>query len=776
MLSGKFLLNKIKILKKLLFALFFICCITNSSAQQIQGNIFDATTLEPIENVKIFDLASEVVVFSDRQGNFEISGLLFPASLQISALNYSSQTFRITNANSKLDFSLYKSTEVLSEVLINGTLIPKTLQRIPTAISVLTSKDLLKSDNSNFAQVFNTVPGIYVNQGALNTTKLNIRGIGALSQYSTNRIQAYFNGIPLTTGEGELTLDDLDSESISKIEIIKGPASSIFGAGLGGVINIFGKEAEVNKSELGVSTQYGSFQTVKKTISASHGTEKTSVFTNFSDLESDGYRENGAYKRQSALVNASIFTNNKNKLSILANYTKLKAFIPSSINEETYLNDPTSAAFTWKQSKGYESYEKGLFGISYLHNISENFSNQTSLYVNFRDGYEPRPFNILKEDRTATGAKTKFNLDLSIFEKNSQLSFGAEYYKEWYSIQTFENLYKDFEGQGSVQGLSLSINDQERNYANFFSQLNIQLSEKLNIETGFNLNSTKYSLKDQFQQDEIDQTGDYRFESVFSPRLGISYELASGRNIYASLSHGFSIPTVEETLTPEGLINTNLKTEQGVNYEIGFKGNWLHNTLHTEVALYSIQIKNLLVAQRISEDQYVGINAGSSNHNGVELGLKYNLDLSSKIRIQPYFNSSFNYFEFEEFTNRDTNYSGNKLPGVPKSTINSGFEIQYDKNLSLYANWLSVGEIFLNDANSLNTEDYQVVDIKARYDFSLFNKFEANISGGINNLLDEKYASSVLPNAVGFGGAAPRYYYPGNPRNYFVGAGLNYQF
>ncbi len=751
-------------------------CLNIISAQQIQGIIIDAATSEPIENVKIFDVSTEVAVISDATGSFEITIDKFPATLQFSAVNYSLQNVTLENYKSSIKIYLQNSSELLSEVVINGTIIPNTLQRSPAAINVLTSKDLIKSDNSNFAQIFNSVPGIYVNQGALNTTKLNIRGIGARSQFSTNRIQAYFNGIPLTTGEGDLTLDDLDAESISKIEIIKGPASSIYGAGLGGVINIFGKDAIVNKSDLEVSSQYGSFETIKKTISASHGTKKASIFATFNDLESDGYRENGGYKRSSAFVNANVFTHKNNKLSFIGNYTKLKAFIPSSINEDAFLNDPTSAAFTWKRSKGYESYKKALFGLSYQYNFSEKLSNLSSVYLNFREGYEPRPFNILKEKRLASGARTRFNLDLDLFKKSSQLSFGGEYYSEQYYMQTFENLYEDFEDQGSVQGLRLSDNDQNRNYANLFSQLNIQLSEKLNLETGFNFNSTKYSLKDQFQQDEIDQTGDYRFETIFSPRLGISYELSTGKNTYASISHGFSIPTVEETLTPEGLINTNLKTEQGVNYEIGFKGNWLNNTLYTEVALYSIQIKNLLVAQRISEDQYVGINAGSSNHNGFEISLKYNFDLSSKIRIQPYFNSSFNYFKFEEFTNRDVNYSGNKLPGVPQSTINSGFEIQYNKNLSLYANMLAVGEIFLNDANTLNTENYQVLDIKARYDFRLFNNFEANISGGLNNLLDQKYASSVLPNAVGFGGAAPRYYYPGNPRNYFVCAGLKYVF
>ena len=754
----------------LLFAL------SNISAQQIQGIIRDAATLEPIENAKVFDLTSDVAVFSNVDGTFEINVDKFPVTFQVSAENYSLENVTFENYKSEVVLYLKRSSELLSEVVINGNLIPNTLQRSPASISVINERDLSKVDRSNFVQILNTVPGIYVNQGALNTTKLNIRGIGARSQYSTNRIQAYFNGIPLTTGEGDLTLDDLDPESISKIEIIKGPSSSIFGAGLGGVINIFGKDANVDETNLNITSQYGSFETFNKTISASHGTKKTSIFTAFNELESDGYRDNGNFKKRSAFLNASIYTHKNNKLTFLGNYTKLKAFIPSSISGDDYLNDPTSAAFTWKQSKGYESYKKALFGISYQYQFSEKLTNLTSVYLNFREGYEPRPFNILKEKKLASGVRTKFNLDINLFSKSSQLSFGGDFYSEQYYMLTFENLYQDFENEGSVQGGRLSENDQQRKYANLFSQLNVSFSEKLSLEAGFNLNSTQYSLIDQFQQDTIDQTGEYRFETVFSPRLAFSYELARGKNAYASISHGFSIPTVEETLTPEGLINTDLRTEKGINYEAGFKGNWFNNSLYTQIAIYSIQVKDLLVAQRISEDQYVGINAGRSNHNGIELFMKYNFDLAAKINVQPFFNASFNYFKFEDFTNREVDYSGNNLPGVPSSTLNTGFEIGYGSNFSISTNILSVGEIMLNDANSLKTQNYQVVDLKANYQFKVFDKMQATITSGINNILDEKYASSVLPNAIGFGNSAPRYYYPGNPRNYFIGAGLNYVF
>jgi iron complex outermembrane receptor protein len=87
-----------------------------------------------------------------------------------------------------------------------------------------------------------------------------------------------------------------------------------------------------------------------------------------------------------------------------------------------------------------------------------------------------------------------------------------------------------------------------------------------------------------------------------------------------------------------------------------------------------------------------------------------------------------------------------------------------------------VGEVPLNDANTGVADPYQLLNIKATYDWEILQGLDLRFTGGVNNLLDQNYAASVLPNAIGFGGAAPRFFYPGNPRNYFAGLGLHYEF
>ena len=81
----------------------------------------------------------------------------------------------------------------------------------------------------------------------------------------------------------------------------------------------------------------------------------------------------------------------------------------------------------------------------------------------------------------------------------------------------------------------------------------------------------------------------------------------------------------------------------------------------------------------------------------------------------------------------------------------------------------------LNDANTLYTDSYELVDAKFSYAFKLFEKLSIQCNAGVQNLLNQNSAASVLPNAVGFGSAPPRYFYPGNPINYYGGIGLVYE-
>ena len=658
----------------------------------------------------------------------------------------------------------------LGEVIITSTPIEDQVQQIPAAVNVITADDFKRGDQLSIANELNKNPGIQMQQGALNTSRISIRGLGARSQYSTNRVKAYVEGIPLTTGEGETTLEDLDLNLIERMEIIKGPASSSYGAGLGGAINISViKPKTTSVSTNGLAGSYGLF---KNGITAALASGLTNGFISYNHLEKDGFRANSNYNRNTLTAYAKTQLNEMSSLSFFGNYTRLKAFIPSSVNAETLQNSPEDAAFTWAQAQGYESYDKALAGLAYKWNINANNTWQTSVFANYRDGYEPRPFDILDEDSFAFGIRSSLKSQFSVFNIPAKSSIGVEYFDEHYQAQLFENLYEENNGNGSLEGNRFSDQEQDRKYLNLFAQLSLQLTAKLKADLGLNYNHSRYILDDYLNESNVDNSGVYTYPRIFLPQAGLSYEAASDKFIYASISRGFSLPTVAETLTPEGAINPEIKPEIGFNYELGLKAQWLDKRLYTELALYTVQVNDLLVAERVGNDQYVGRNAGATDHNGVELLLNYRTSFSANWSLQPYGSLALNDYSFDQFVDNDEDYSGNDLTGVADQVINLGLDVAFKNCFKFNINYRHPGSIPLNDANTLYSNAYDLVNLRTDYSFTLISNLKTQVFAGINNVFDTAYAAQILPNATGFGGAEPRYYYPGEPINFY--AGLNF--
>jgi iron complex outermembrane receptor protein len=669
-----------------------------------------------------------------------------------------------------------KDTTSLAEIVIKAPPIQVSLQNSASSVSVIQRKDIDKSDGIILTAVLNKIPGVNMQQGSLNTNRISIRGIGARTQYGTSRIKAYFENIPLTSGEGDTTIEDIDMETIGSIEINKGPNNTSFGSGLGGVIHLFARDTPEKETFARSLTTYGSYGLIKQSLGAGYSDANSNLFSNYTHLQSDGFRVNSSYDRKSVNVHAKQKLGIKGSLSFLGIFTRLKAFIPSSINENDFRNNPEKAAGNWAAAQGYESYDKSLFGIGYQYSFFDKWSFKSSVFSNFKKGYEPRPFNILDEKINGAGLRSSLNYKTKLLSLPFEASIGTELLRERYSFSLFDNLYLSQPGQGSVAGDEFSKMKQNRNYSNYFLELNMELLKNFHLEGGLALNTTKYTLEDVIQENGNQAEKGYAFGNIWSPRVGLSYQLSPEKNVFCSISKGFSTPLVEETLTPEGQINTDLKPEVGLNYELGFKGQWLESKLYTELVLYSAQISNLLVARRTAEDQFVGINSGRSSHRGIEFSLNYEVFKTYRFEIGTYFSASLNDFRFKDFVDNGIDYSRNQLTGVPNQQWNTGIDLKTANGFIFNTSFTSVGKIPMNDSNTKYSESYTLLDIKASYSFTILEFLKTTLSSGINNLLDRKYAASILPNATSFGNATPRYYYPGSPISFYGGVSVSYLF
>lgn len=658
----------------------------------------------------------------------------------------------------------------LDEIILTEDLAPKKATGI-TASSTISTKTFERFNPTDIPSAVNQISGVYILSGAINTNRITIRGVGARTLYGTDKLRMYFNGIPVTNGTNFSDIEAFDLENLGSLEVIKGPKGTVYGTNLGGAIILDTKSAQTDETQLINTTNVGSYNMLKDNLSFTHSEKMFNLTFSYNHLETDGFRQNSRFERDGFLLTSNINLSTKSSVGILMNYIDYTAGIASSINQTDFEEDPTRAAGNWLAAQGYEPNKYVLTGLSHTYKFSEAFKNTSSIFYTYTDHYEPRPFNILDEFTNGFGFRSQFE---GSFDK-AEYTFGAELYKDEYHWSTIENLYEDNNGNGSLEGDRLSQNTEFRRQFNAFATFTYALTTDLSAQVGLNLNKTHYNFKDLFNQGSANTSATRNFDAILLPSFGLQYAINNG-NLYANISRGFSNPGLEETLTPEGVINPDIAQETGTNYEIGAQWTLLQNRFSANVALYRMDINNLLVAQRVGEDQYIGTNAGETRHQGVEMDVKYIARLSNQLSLAPYFSYTFNDHVFVGFVDEDNDYSGNSLTGVPKHRLNTGIDLQHSNGLQLNLTHQFVDQIPLNDANTLSSDSFNVFNARLGYKTQLSNHISLGVHAGINNVFDTNYAQSVLINATGFGGAQPRFFYPGNGRNYFVGVRLGYLF
>ncbi|MEE4287329.1 MAG: TonB-dependent receptor [Mariniphaga sp.] len=659
-----------------------------------------------------------------------------------------------------------KDTTALSgeidEVTVTAFRTPYNLLNTPAPINLIVPIQLETGSSLTPVEALNQVPGVLMHHGTLATNRLTIRGIGSRTPYSTNKIKAYFGEIPLTSGDGETTLEDLENTSIQRVEIIKGPSSSLYGAGLGGTILFHPKS--VRNDFVRYQTTIASFNTYKNTLIAGVKQNKLDIYALGSVLNSQGFRENNATNRANLLLHSGYFVSEKVNLDVLVKLTKMKAFIPSSIDLNTFLENPEKAAANWKGIQGYEAYTKGQMGLSM--NILPTQQSKISLaaFGSFREADEPRPFNLLLENSEYLGWRGYYQRTIDGKSAKVVITSGLEFFRENYDWSTWSN---DNPNQ------ALSDNQEKRSYENLFFQMESNFRDKLFLSAGINGNLTRFNYTDNFQADG-DQSGNRSYKPVLSPRIGANYQFSESFSVFGNLSHGFSTPSFEETLLPEGQINPDIKPESGWSIEAGMRAD-LNNRLRATLSYYRIYINNLLVARRTGEDAYVGVNAGKSLHPGLEAEMRWVvLNPGSFPSLILNGNTTLANYHFQDFVDGDNDYSDNLLPGTTKTTWLLAGDFQPAKNIGFRAWHRFTGKMPVNDANSNFTDAYGISNIEFKYT-GTGGHLHFEIKAGVQNIFDINYAAMLAVNAPAFGAAQPRYYYPGNPRNYFVSVLLGWR-
>ena len=218
--------------------LVVITLTARAQSQTFSGTVKDEKTLQPLAGCSISILNTRLGTISNNEGKFKISmpESFTSASLIVSSLGYTPDTIVTISGKNTYEIALKPSTVAFSEVVVTGVSKATLIKENPIPVSVISSKQMEKTTESNIIDILaKNVPGLNAVKTGPNISKPFIRGLGY------NRVLTLYDGV---RQEGQQWGDEhgieVDAYNIEKGEVIKGPASLIYGSdAMAGVVSLF---------------------------------------------------------------------------------------------------------------------------------------------------------------------------------------------------------------------------------------------------------------------------------------------------------------------------------------------------------------------------------------------------------------------------------------------------------------------------------------------------------------------------------------------------------
>jgi iron complex outermembrane recepter protein len=646
----------------------------------------------------------------------------------------------------------------LQEVIVKGFGQNRKLKETPAAINYIGERMFQIAGPTSIVTAVNTTPGIRMEERSPGSYRINIRGSSLRSPFGVRNVKVYFNDIPITDPGGHTYLNQLGYYNFNSMEIIKGPGSSLYGAGTGGVMLIEGmKENET----AGAFAEYatGSYHMHNIYGSVTTGKDAHINKIGFQHQQSDGYRMHSALQRDVFTWTGNHTFTDGQQLKTTFLYGDLFYQTPGALTRAEFEKDPRAsrpaAGFFPSASTAQASIHQKQFivGASYDQSITTVIRNKTVLYGMFTDTRNPTIQNYAHAQEPHVGGRTTFKWK-QVFNRSSLgIDVGGELQRGFANV----NMFKNVNGEPD----SLRNNDEINNRQSLvFAQASFD-HPFISITAGASLNFLQLHFE-RFAPATLGKQ-DRNFSNQLAPRIAIMKKL-KGVNIYSSISKGFSPPTTAELLPTGAAANLELNAEQGINYDLGVKGT-IFKRGSIDINAFTFSLNNTIVQRRTAGGGDYFINAGKTRQQGIETMFTYPLFQSAAIMKKSMFwlSHTYHHFRYKDFKQLAGDYSGNRLPAEAPHTISTGYDFIAHNGLLGTINYYFSDKIPLNDANTEYANAYSVVGLKLGYEKVMHDKLRVKLFAGVDNLLDEKYS---LGNDVnGFGG---RYYNAAAGRNYYV--------
>jgi len=645
------------------------------------------------------------------------------------------------------------STITLDEIALEAPKLKTSRFVIPASVSSINLLPLQEFQQQlSLQEYLRSVPGVFTlnANNYAQDLRISIRGFGSRAAFGIRGIQLIVDGIPETTPDGQGQVDNLPLGLLSRLEVLRGPAASLYGNAAGGVLYLTTLDSLEGESTRWRSA-LGSYGYQNHQLTSFVGGQKTSALFHINRTLTKGFRTFSGLTQN--VFNAKIKhqLSSRSKLNFQLNFTHSpRAEDAGGLKLEETEADSRQAR---KQNVDYDTFEKisqFKVGIRWEQQWGSQWSLDSYTFYSFRDFYGKLPFEnggIVDLFRNYYGLGTRLNYEQSLSKLTHRWQLGLESSAQRDQRDRYQNLL-------GAQG-NLVFSQLERFGTFGMSVLDELQWEKFLVRTG---------LRFDYQTLGTDTVAKGQEYTVLNPSIGLSYAVSAAQRLFVNFSTSFETPTLSElSANPTGGagLNLDLDPSKANNYELGWKTRGA--SAFFEATGFFIQSTNEILPYELEAfpGRFFYQNAGATRRYGIELAGAFQW---KRWDIQASLTQAQYQFKAQDATEAVDKKS---LPGIPNSQ--AFLQLLYTSTNDW--NWMLSGEqlgrFYANNSNSVVIQSFQKVRFQALKTVQV-SWGELHFLGGINNLLNQTYFDNIRLNA--FGG---RYYEPAPGRNLYLGVQLN---
>ena len=773
--------------KSLFIFLCLIFCISAIAQTQLKGKVYDAYTRTPLEGVTVMTAAS-IGTTTDKNGEFTIN-CTGAMKITVKHVGYTTYVSVIKDCNQQLQIGLTPSNNNLNEVQASAARTSRNMVlEQPQSIGILSRQELTRSDGLFLENTINLVPGVRMEKRtATGGQRLVIRGYGNSSNFNGSGIKTYLNGIPVTDAEGATIFDDIDFSTLGNVEIIKGPASSLYGAGIGGVVKLSTLKPQPNTTRLVQEVFAGSYGLWNTNTRLETANDKSSIVVNYGHQNYDGYRVNSSAKKDFVNFLGDFRSSEKESFSVFANYSNSYNGLAGQLDSASFFNKLNFGEARYLGNHGHTAYESFRSGFTNTYVFSKHVTNVSNAYfTNYQLNQSAAP-SLASNMVNNYGGRSEFNLNFSGNIISVDGTVGGEYQKSSSFKKT--NAYAN-----SVLGALTSDLEVASLQYSFFTEWNLHLPADFMLTAGASTSTVEYGITDKLTNTanptHADQSGYKKFKTVVTPRFAVQKMFNKTVSLYATVSKGYSPPASTTVIVPTtGQVLTDLKPERGTLYEAGSKGSLLDKKLSYQLAIFDMRVTDKLTTQAVTDAggtvlYSYAVNSGKQKNQGIEVSLNYSLindnnqTLSS---LRPFINytySDFTYIDFKSDNNnnaRTIDYSGKPVVGVAPHNFNAGIDLEFKQGVYLNTTYQYVDGMSITFDNAHKAPSFSLLNAKVGWKKDIGKHYHLDIYGGSNNITNSLYYNLVFLNSYSSTAPNPNIYLPAAYHPTFYG-GVNFAY